>query len=333
MRSKLVSSAALQDAATAEGRPLAVWLRLPVAYTGMTPDSIGVVDSMLAAGVDLAGVNVMTMNYGASRPSGVGMADAVAASLQATWRRVGDAYRRAGVTLTDDAVWAKVGATPMIGQNDAPGEVFSLEDAKRLTTFATAHGMGRVSMWSANRDGACGAQLDLNVAQNTCSGVVQDPLAFGTTFGHLGGVTSAAAETVTSVAPAAAPVADDPTTSPYPIWRTQRIYEVGDKVVWHGGVYEAKWWTQSALPDEPVANAWDTPWRYVGPVLASDRPRTTAPVVATSDLPLWSADAVYQKGDRVSLDGVGFEAKWWTRGDKPDDDANQPWDTSWQVVD
>jgi chitinase len=325
------AAARLQQQAQEAGRPLAVWLTLPVAPQGMTAESIGVVDAMLAAKVDLAGVNVMTMNYGGSRASGTSMFDATADALQSTWRQLDASYRRAGVPLTSADVWRKIGATPMIGQNDAPEDRFTVEDGRRLVSFAREHGLGRVSMWSANRDGPCGAQWDDHVASNTCSGLDQKPLDFAGVFGRLGGRTATAASAKTT-ADTSPPVVDDPATSPYPIWRAQRIYEAGAKVVWHGNVYEAKWWTQGNLPDEPVVNVWDTPWRYVGPVLPTDRPRTTDTTVPPSSYPDWSADTVYQQGDRVTYGGTAYQAKWWTRGDRPSDDVDRPWDTPWEVI-
>ncbi|MPY94774.1 MAG: glycosyl hydrolase family 18 [Acidimicrobiia bacterium] len=321
----------LQDEAHEAGRPLAVWLTLPVAPQGLPAEAVGVVDAMLAAGVDLAGVNVMTMNYAGSRPAGTTMFDATVEALESTWRQLSSAYRRAGVPLADGYVWRKVGATPMIGQNDALADRFSLDDASKLRSFASRHGLGRVSMWSANRDGPCGAQWAVERVSNTCSGVDQQPLEFTAAFGELGGRAQAAADVRT--VPDTSPVAvDDPATSPYPVWRAQRVYEEGKKVVWHGNVYVAKWWTQGDLPDEPVVNVWDTPWRYVGPVLPSDVPRTVEPV-ATGDYPAWSPDEVYGKGDRVTSDGAAYVAKWWTRGERPDDDADRPWDTPWELAD
>jgi chitinase len=321
--------AQLQDEARKAGRELAVWVTLPVAPDGMPASAVAVVDSMLAAKVDLAGVNIMTMDYGASRGS-YNMIDATTRALQATWRQVDASYRRAGLPLAASDVWKKVGATPMIGQNDAPEERFTLEDAQRLARFATERGLGRVSMWSANRDGPCGAQWDSRLVSNTCSGVPQEAGEFAQTFAGFKGkaMASATARTVADTTP---PVADNPATSPYPVWRTQRVYEAGSKVVWHGNVYEAKWWTQGNLPDEPVVNVWDTAWRYIGPVLPTDKPRPSSEVMP-ADLLAWSADTVYQQGDKVLYNGAGYEAKWWTRGDKPNDDPDRPWDTPWQAI-
>jgi chitinase len=72
------------------GRPLQVWLTLPVTPAGLTPDGVRVVDGMLRAGVALAGVNVMAMDYGGSKPKDEGMGDAAKRALNATmlnWAR------------------------------------------------------------------------------------------------------------------------------------------------------------------------------------------------------------------------------------------------------
>ncbi|MFX6724759.1 carbohydrate-binding protein, partial [Acinetobacter baumannii] len=65
---------------------------------------------------------------------------------------------------------------------------------------------------------------------------------------------------------------DDPSRSPYPVWASGSTYLAGTKVVWHGTVYRAKWWTRGAEPDEPTVAASDAPWPIVGPVLAGETP-------------------------------------------------------------
>lgn len=44
---------------------------------------------------------------------------------------------------TSAQLWAMVGITPMIGQNDSQGEIFSLNDAQTVLSFAKAHGNHR----------------------------------------------------------------------------------------------------------------------------------------------------------------------------------------------
>jgi chitinase len=320
----------LQADAKAARRRLAVWLTLPVAPSGLPAEAVRSIDAMLAAKVDLAGVNVMTMNYGAGRLPGRDMVDATADALDASWRQLEAAYRRAGLRLSPKAVWRKLGLTPMIGQNDDPNDRVTVADAKRLLELAKDRGVGRVSMWSLNRDTACGAQLDLGIVSNLCSGVEQEPLAFTNVFDQLPGRSAAAA-----AAPPPAPVTteprDDPATSPYPIWSESKVYEKGEKVTWHRNVYETKWWSQGDVPDEPVVNEWDTPWRYLGPVLPGDRPPPILKLPAGT-YPEWAARLVYVRGERVQIAGLGYEAKWWTRGDRPDRDVAQPWESPWEPL-
>ena len=51
-------------------------------------------------------------------------------ALGAARRQLDGAYRRAGIAMQPDAVWAHLGATPMIGQNDVAADEFGLGDAE-----------------------------------------------------------------------------------------------------------------------------------------------------------------------------------------------------------
>src|SRR5207342_1920114 len=132
---------------------------------------------------DLAGVNLMTMDFGASKPGDISMGDAARSALSAAHAQLAATYLRAGRRLSAEQVLARLGVTPMIGRNDVQGEVFSLQDAASLADFADEIGLGRVSVWSANRDAQCGPQDrgDWQVLP-TCSGVEQEPLEFTRTF-------------------------------------------------------------------------------------------------------------------------------------------------------
>lgn len=321
----------------AAGTPLDVWLTLPTATFGMTAEGSTAVAQMLEAGVDLTGVNAMTMNYGASRGADESMGDAAIRALTATHEQLRVLYTAAtkgGANVpTSAALWAKVGATPMVGQNDIAGEIFTLADATALSTFAQEKSIGRMSMWSLNRDRTCGPNYaDLTRVSDACSGVDQEDTLFSTVLGsHFASAAATAAAspsatpttTPTTSDPAAegglqqptAPV-DDPATSPYEIWATDSIFQKGTKVVWHGNVYEAKNWTKGDVPDNPALSKSETPWSLIGPVLPGDTPRVPIllPAGTYTD---WAADIAYRSGDRVLVDDVPFEAKWWTQGDAP----------------
>ena len=322
---------ALQKEAPSD-RPLQVWVTLPVTPKGLLSNGVGRVDEMLRAGVDLAGVNLMTMDFGASKPDDISMGEATKSALLAAHAQLAAAYRRAGLRLSTEQLWARLGATPMIGRNDVQGEVFSLQDAASLGDFADEVGLGRVSVWSANRDAQCGPQDrgDWQVLP-TCSGVEQDPLEFTRTFlGPLDGSPQVRTPPPEGLTEADGRAGDDPQASPYPIWRRGRVYMAGEKVVWQRTVYEAKWWTGDDPPDQRVANEWDTPWRTVGPVLPSDARDGKAADAASP--PRWSADAVYLRGDRVRHDGFLYEAKWRTQAEEPQLDPDLPDASAWTVV-
>ena len=137
--------------------------------------------------------------------------------------------------------------------------------------------------------------------------------------------------TSTPVTEASAESRDDPTASPYPIWRENKPYETGAKVVWHRNVYEAKWWNQDTLPDAPVDNVWDTPWRYLGPVLPGDGAALRT-VANEGGQPRWSGETVYVAGDEIIHDGTAFRARWWTQGDEPLENPDRAFDHPWEFV-
>ncbi|MDI1289489.1 MAG: glycosyl hydrolase family 18 protein [bacterium] len=317
---------AVQDQLAAEGRPLEVWLTLPVATYGLTDEGIAASQAMLDAGVNLTGVNGMTMNFGGSKSTSQSMSDAViqaATNLKAQVRKL---YSLSALPDNDAKVWAKVGITPMIGQNDVPGEVFTIDDAQVVNEFAREKGAGLISMWNLNRDATCTHPLPtvITVVQTSCSGVDQqgksfaDILAADTDDNDF--VTASPAVTATAPIPtptATSPVVvDDPATSPYPIWDPLGTYPAGTKVVWRQQVYQAKWYTSGFAPDTPVATQYDTPWTLIGPVLPGDTP-APLPTVAPNTYPEWDPDVAYVAGSRVQLDLVPYQAKWWTQGQKP----------------
>jgi chitinase len=213
----------------------------------------------------------------------------------------------------------------MIGQNDTPGEVFTLPDAGALARYATAHGVTRVSMWSANRDAPCQAYPGVAMLSNTCSGVPQNALQFTRILDRL-------TTTTTVNAPASAAVAaDDPSTSPYPIWSPQQAYQTGYKVVWHRQVYAAKWFSQGQAPDQPVPSGAPSPWALLGPVLPGEH-RPSLPRLPLGTYPQWSADKVYRAGARVLLRGLPYQAKWYSQGTPPDSGQSNPQAAPWQPL-
>ena len=328
--------AALQKKQLDAKKPLAVWITLPVAPTGLTAQGTAAVDKMLAAGVDLAGVNIMTMDFGGSKPAGQTMLAASISAAKATQLQISQLYKNHGQPLGTEMSWRKIGLTPMIGQNDVVDEVFGVTDAQGLHAFAQEKGVGRVSMWSLNRDATCSENYpDLTRVSDSCSGIDQGGNLFSTVLGQ--GLADAPSAVPSAKAPATADdatataVVDNPSTSPYPIWNEVAAYVAEDRVVWQGNVYEAKWWTQGDIPDNPVVAGGTAPWKLIGPVLPGDRP-SPAVTVPAGTFPQWVETTVYHQGDRIMFDGHVFEAKWWTRMDSPEAAIQGSPDSPWRML-
>jgi chitinase len=330
-RAKAIAS--LQKSQKAAGENLAVWLTLPVAPTGLTEDGTNAVSAFLDAGVDLAGVNVMTMDYGDSRVEGQSMLDASTSALEQTHRQLGILYSRAKVDLTSDTLWTKIGATPMIGQNDVEDEIFSLTDAKAFNTFVKQHNLGRMSMWSLNRDVTCSPNYgDTRRVSDSCSGVPQGDASFADLLGKgIDGDPVVSAAVTTTNEPLAEVEEDNPATSPYQIWSPDSTYLLGTKVVWHQNVYSAKWWTRGDLPDNPVLETFETPWELVGPVLPGETP-VPVPTVPADAYPQWDGETTYVEGDRVIVGQYAFESKWYNQGEPPAAASTDPDSSPWVAL-
>lgn len=313
--------ARLQKALAARHRTLQVWLTLPVATDGFTAAGVAAITSMLRAGVSLAGVNAMAMDFEPTAAVKRDMLAATTRALTAAHAQFASVTAAAGLRLTDAQLWARIGATVMIGRNDVEGEVFTLDDARGLTRFARAHRLSRVSTWSLNRDAQCGSVFaQVAVLSNTCSGVKQPSLAFTKIFMRLPGTNTADSQALRAAAVpqvVEAPT-DDPRTAPYPIWKSGVAYGAAYKVVWHHDVYQAKWYTQNQAPDGPSTQAAQSPWLLLGPVRATDAPMRTILTKPVAGLATWSRQAVYHEGDEVVYAGRPFVARWYVKATAPD---------------
>lgn len=153
---------------------LQVSYTLPVTVQGLTPEDIFLLDNAVSQHVHITAVNLMTMDYG-----------------YADRQMEKDAVHAAQASLTQMAqLWpgrsqsqlqSMLSITPMIGQNNTPGEVFQPADADVVEQFAAAYGINRLSFWSAQRDQQCAGGVNANV-QDDCSGILQPPDQFASIF-------------------------------------------------------------------------------------------------------------------------------------------------------
>lgn len=171
--------AQLQAGYAAQGKTLTVSLTLPVLPSGLTPEGLAVIASAARSGLKVGIVNAMAMDYGdwdAPSPGGE-MGDYADQAAQALHDQLQTVYPGLG----DAQLWPMIGITPMIGVNDTQDEVFTVADARTVAAFATAHHIGRLSMWSLTRDQQCEGGAQSWAAPN-CSSVVQTPYAFSNAF-------------------------------------------------------------------------------------------------------------------------------------------------------
>ena len=172
--------AAAQHDAAAAGRTLNVSFTLPVLPTGLTADGLYVLQSAQKYGVQTGGVNIMTMDFGdyaAPHPQGQ-MGTYVIQAGQSLDNQLTTLY---GSSLSSSQVWGMIGLTPMIGVNDVSDEVFTFADATQVLAWAQQKGIGRISIWSLNRDQADPAG-PLTYAESTSSSIAQTPYEFSQIF-------------------------------------------------------------------------------------------------------------------------------------------------------
>ncbi|MEY9936812.1 chitinase [Streptacidiphilus sp. MAP5-3] len=231
--------------ASANGQSLSLSYTIPAAPTGLTQSGVNVLTTAVANGFTPDVVNIMTMDYGTS---GTEMGTAANQALDATAGQVASAFG-----ISTSAAYARLGNTPMIGQNDSAGEVFSLADAGTVESYAAQQGIAELSFWAEGRDnGGCPGQT---TASSTCSGVSQNSGAFTQAFqAFTGGSSSTATPT--------------PTPTPTPTstgggggscaatWSASSAYTSGQEVSYNGHNWTANQWNDDEVPGGP-SGAWN----------------------------------------------------------------------------
>ena len=171
-RARVVAQLQRQQAAL--GKPLQVSVTLPVMPYGLDANGLRTLKEFAAAGVDLASVNVMAMDYGDSYTS-MGTAAISAAKHTAAQMKGIPAFAR----LSRAERLGRIGITPMIGQNDVASEVFSAANAQAVAAYARQNGIGLLAWWEMTRDRPCGGAVQ---GLSLCSGVLDPKWAFAKAF-------------------------------------------------------------------------------------------------------------------------------------------------------
>ncbi len=153
----------LQQSYREQNIPLEVMVTLPVLDSGLTADGINVLKTFKDNEAMIDTVNIMTMDYG--HP----VDDMGAAAIEAgenVKKQLASIYPQ----YTDKQLYQMIGITPMIGQNDTPDELFTLEDQKQLVAWAQEKNIRMLSFWSTNRDNP-GTDKEVSATHNGISDV------------------------------------------------------------------------------------------------------------------------------------------------------------------
>lgn len=148
---------------------LVISYTLPVDPNGISAESQSLLADAVAKGVKVHSANIMTMDFGAHFSRGKKMSDvSIASALKA--------HEQCRAISPD----IQVGLTPMIGQNDERGEVFTREDAVALEKWAEEHPwICSLSFWAVNRDTGHPGK---DKTGNDTSGVPQKPWEYTVIF-------------------------------------------------------------------------------------------------------------------------------------------------------
>lgn len=144
LRAKVVSQ--LQRDYAAQGKTIEVSLTVPVMPYGLDNNGLRTVKEFAAAGVNLASVNVMAMDYG-TEWTDMGTHAITAAQNTATQLKTIPKYS----SLSNSALLSLVGITPMIGQNDVASEIFTIADTAKVARFVKDNGVGTLAWWELTR--------------------------------------------------------------------------------------------------------------------------------------------------------------------------------------
>jgi len=227
--------------ASGNGIQLTISYTIPTLPTGLTSQGEGVLTTALANGFTPNIVNIMTMDYGTS---GTEMGAAANQALDSVAGQLESIYG-----ISSSAAYGMLGNTPMIGQNDTSGEIFTLADAATVESYAARRGIAWLSFWAEGRDnGGCPGTTS---ASSTCSGLSQNNGAFTQAFQPFTTGSGGGGGTPT------------PTPTPTPTsgscaagWVNNTAYVAGNEVSYNGDNWTANQWNYDEVPGGP-SGAWN----------------------------------------------------------------------------
>jgi Glycosyl hydrolases family 18 len=237
--------------ASSNGKSVFISYTIPVLPTGFTSEGLGVIQAAAANGFTPDVVNIMTMDYGTS---GTEMGQAADQAIAASAGQVASTFN-----VSSSAAYAMLGVTPMIGQNDSAGEIFTLADASTVESYAASQNLAWTSFWSEGRDnGGCSGSTS---ASSSCSGITQNTGQFTQIFqAFTTGASSTGGGGPTSSPTPTPTVSSSPTGgsggSCASAWVNNSSYSSGNEVSYNGDDWTANQWNYDEVPGG-ASGAWN----------------------------------------------------------------------------
>lgn len=154
---------------------LATWAASDGSHKGLNALSTMVVDAVRYHRLRHYSIDLMVMDYGHVGPDVCVVAGDHCDMGKSAIQAVENLVHTYGIPR------GHIGLTPMIGANDNPHQVFTLDDVDVLAGYAVRNGLAGVHFWALDRDAPC----DSPHPENTCNSVPTTiPLAYTRRFLH-----------------------------------------------------------------------------------------------------------------------------------------------------
>ncbi len=246
--------------------------------------------SAVDAGVKIKYVNLMLMDYGPAYSGGKNLGKVG----EATLNKVKEQIKEYFPNESEQQLWARLGATPMIGQNDVASEIFQLDDAQYMVDqIFKKNNIGLISYWSLQRD-----QPGSAIA--TSSGLPNiQKFDFYNIFSGAKSYTPSNLNPGTRISDSFKEIDHGQTTSKCRSWREGDTFKVGDVVE-----YQSKTYTNRQAHTAWLGTGWNpviTPalWSVGG--FCIDK----APPPVSTTCKDWDSNTAYVAGQVVGYQG-GF---------------------------
>lgn len=136
-------------------------------------------ESVIAA-ADAAGlkdyyVNLMTMDYGSASNNVCVLNEQGLCNMGASAIQAAKNFKLTHPNIPEN----RIEITPLIGINDIPDEIFTLEDAAAVSAYAHEHHLGGLHYWSFDRDSSCVGEGQITTL---CNGYSTNSLEFMRAF-------------------------------------------------------------------------------------------------------------------------------------------------------